>query len=323
MQISSSRQSKAPKPSEQELQTSQGATQSTLPFLAAFGALVIGAIAMGVSPVFVRYAEVGPFASAFWRVATALPLLALWMAYEMRSSAGIDTSIKASPKAAIADKAVWLAGLFFAGDLFFWHLAIMNTTIANATLLSCLAPVWVLLLSGTFIGEPVGRAAMLGLGLCLGGAALLIGSSYSIAPDRLMGDIYGLITSIFFGLYFLAVRVARRRYGTGTLTLNSGIITATTLLLVTILSGQGLWPTTGLGLAALIALGVISHVGGQGLLALALGSLSATFSSLVIFIEALAAALFGWLVFSEILTPLQGLGGLFIMAGIWIARPKS
>ena len=47
--------------------------------LAPFAALVAGAVAMGVSPIFVRLADVGPFASAFWRVALALPLLYAWM----------------------------------------------------------------------------------------------------------------------------------------------------------------------------------------------------------------------------------------------------
>ena len=43
-----------------------------------FAALVVGALAMGVSPIFVRLADVGPFASAFWRVALALPALYAW-----------------------------------------------------------------------------------------------------------------------------------------------------------------------------------------------------------------------------------------------------
>jgi len=274
---------------------------------------------MGISPVFVRMAEVGPFASAFWRVALALPLLYIWMRWEVSSqavtSAGVQDLLK--------NRAVLPAGVFFAGDLFFWHLAIMNTTIANATLLSCLAPVWVALFSGAFIGEAVPRKALGGLALCLAGAALLIGSSYSIAPERLMGDVYGVITSLFFGLYFLAIRVARRNTSAGTLTLASGIVTTGILLLITLVSGQSFLPMTVAGLAALIALGAVSHVGGQGLLAVALGSLSAAFSSLVIFIEALAAALFGWLVFAEVLTPLQGAGGLLILFGIWIARPQG
>ncbi|MEL6505961.1 MAG: DMT family transporter [Pseudomonadota bacterium] len=287
-----------------------------LSFPIAFAALVMGAVAMGISPVFVRFAEVGPFASAFWRVALALPLLLLWALWEAKK-AGLSLR-----QATVLNRAVILSGVFFAGDLIFWHLAILNTTIANATLMACLAPVWVLLLSGIFIGEKVRPAAYLGLALCLIGAALLIGSSFTIAPERLAGDIYGFITSLFFGLYFLAIRVARRTHGAGALTLVSTAITAALLLLVALAAGQSLWPQTATGVAALLALGLVSHSGGQGLLAVALGSLSAGFASLVIFVEALAAALFGWLVFAEILTPLQGIGGCLILWGIWAARPR-
>ena len=41
----------------------------------AFTALVFGAVAMGASVLFVRWADVGPYASAFWRVLLALPFL--------------------------------------------------------------------------------------------------------------------------------------------------------------------------------------------------------------------------------------------------------
>jgi len=58
-------------------------------------------------------------------------------------------------------------------------------------------------------------------------------------------------------------------------------------------------------------------------LAVALGSLSATFSSLVIFIEAVAAAVFAWIIVNETLSPLQLAGGILILAGIWVARPRG
>jgi drug/metabolite transporter (DMT)-like permease len=67
----------------------------------------------------------------------------------------------------------------------------------------------------------------------------------------------------------------------------------------------------------------VSHAGGQGLLAYALGHLSAAFSSLVIFLEALAAALFGFLFFGETLGVLEMIGGAGILVGIWIARPRG
>jgi drug/metabolite transporter (DMT)-like permease len=103
-------------------------------------ALCAGAVAMGISPIFVRYAsaDVGPFASAFWRVALALPVLYAWMRLEeARAPVG-------APRRSFSCGIV-LAGLAFAGDLFFWHLSIMGTTVANATFFATTAPVFVVL----------------------------------------------------------------------------------------------------------------------------------------------------------------------------------
>jgi drug/metabolite transporter (DMT)-like permease len=77
------------------------------------------------------------------------------------------------------------------------------------------------------------------------------------------------------------------------------------------------------GAAALAAMAFISHAGGQGLLGYALGHLSAAFSSLVIFLEAIAAAVIAWLVLGEALGPEQMLGGVLILAGVLAARPRS
>lgn len=293
--------------------TPVAATGSDLSFPIAFAFLVMGAVAMGASPIFVRTAEIGPFASAFWRVFLGLPVLWAWAWWETRRA---GRSIRWQ-----LDRAILASGVFFAGDLVFWHLAIMNTTMANATLMATLAPVWVVLFSRAFIGEPVARNAYVGLAICLCGALFLIGSSFRVAPERLIGDFYGFITSIFFGLYFLAVRVARRQRKGGEATFVSTMVTSAVLLVVALASGNAFLPQTGQGYASLLALGVISHAGGQGLLAVALGSLSAAFSSLVIFVEAVAAALFGWLFFDEAIAPLQWVGGALILTGIWIARP--
>lgn len=283
--------------------------------LLALAALVAGALAMGISPVFVRLAEVGPYTSAFYRVFLALPLLWAWARQEARSRPD-------QPEPGWS-RAELLAGIFFSADLFFWHLAIFNTTIANATFLATLAPVWVALFSGLFIGEPVTRRVLGGLAICILGGSFLIGSSYSLAPERLVGDFYGVMTSVFFGLYFLAVRVARRDGRPGLIVFRSTLMTSAVLFVVALAMENAWLPMTFAGVAALVAMAAISHVGGQGLLAYALGHLSAAFSALVIFLEALFAAGLGLVVFGEAITPLQLLGGAAILAGIWIARPRE
>ncbi|HMN85892.1 MAG TPA: DMT family transporter [Bauldia sp.] len=281
-----------------------------------FAALFLGAMAMAMSPIFVRFADVGPFASAFWRVAGALPLLAIWAVAEARR--------RGEPASAAfrLDRATLMAGLVFAADLLFWHLSILNTTVANATFLATMAPVWVVLGSGLFIGEAVDRKVVYGLVLCVAGAAALVGTSIGFAPGRLAGDLYGIATSVFFGAYFLAVRAARRGSGVARIVFLSSLISAIVLLPVAMVFEGRILPHSAGGAAAVAALALVSHVAGQGFLTYALGHLPAAFSALVIFIEALAAAVAAWLLLGEPVSALQAAGGALILAGIAAARPR-
>src|SRR5829696_4746454 len=225
-------------------------------------ALVAGAVALGFSAIFVRLAAaegIGPFASAFWRVALSLPVLYGWMRLEEAQGP--------KPRKAFG-RATLLAGLAFAGDLFFWHLAILDTTVANATFFATTAPV-------------------------------------------------------FFGLYFLAVERARDGAGAGRVTFEASVVTAVVLLPVAVALEPAILPGSAAGWLALIALAWVSHAGGQGLLSVALGRLPATFSSLVIFLEAVATAAFGWIILGERVTLTQGLGGALILGGIYVARPRN
>jgi drug/metabolite transporter (DMT)-like permease len=282
----------------------------------AMPALVLGAMAMGISPIFVRLTDVGPFASAFWRVAGALPVLLVWALIEARRSGAATGSVFRMNGPILA------SGLLFTGDLFFWHLAILKTSVANATFLATMAPVWVVLGSGFFIGERVGRGVVAGLALCLAGAAFLIGLSWQMRPDHLDGDLYGVATSFFFGGYILAVRAARRTAPAGRITFLSTLVTSVALLVVALAVEPRILPGSVESAASLAGLAFISQAGGQGLLAFALGHLPAAFSALVIFLEAVAAAVAGWLFLDEAVSAAQMLGGALILVGIFIARPR-
>jgi drug/metabolite transporter (DMT)-like permease len=290
------------------------------PFWPAFIALVSGAIAMGASPIFVRLSDVGPFASAFYRVFLALPFLYAWMLLEQRRGRQGTATRRFSP-------AVIATGLAFAGDLFVWHLAILNTTVANSTFFATTAPVWVGLIGWLALGRPVARMTVVGLAFCLLGGGALVWQSLEISPDHLIGDLYGALTAVFFGIYFLTVERARQTEGPARITFHMSLITAALLALAALYANffhdQQLFPSQAEGWLVLICLALISHAGGQGLLSVALGSLPSMFSSLVIFMEALAAAALAWLILGEAVTPLQGLGGLAILFGIWLARPRS
>ena len=77
-----------------------------------FFCLLAGGCAIAFAPIFVRLADTGPVASAFWRCGLAAPLLWLWVWGQNHFS----TKKGSDPFLPLV-----LAGLFFAADLGVWH----------------------------------------------------------------------------------------------------------------------------------------------------------------------------------------------------------
>jgi drug/metabolite transporter (DMT)-like permease len=276
----------------------------------ALPALLLGGIAIGFSPIFVRLSELGPIATGFYRLLLALPLLWLWMRWEARHA-------RATP---IDWLPVAVPGILFAGDILFWHWSITYTTVANATLLANLAPVIVTAGAWLFLRERISFAFMAGMALAMGGAALLVNASAALGTHYVLGDMLGLITAGFFGSYVVAVARLRDRYAASTIMFYSSAVTCVLLLAATLLSGEGFLPGSPNGWIALLALAWISQAMGQGFIAFALGHLPASFSALAILIEPLTAAILGWVWLGEALGLRQAMGGAIVLAGLAVAR---
>jgi drug/metabolite transporter (DMT)-like permease len=281
----------------------------------ALAALLAGATAIAFSPIFVRLSETGPTATAFWRVALAVP--ALWLVYFARVPRGAGRYAARWPL-------LLAAGLAFAGDLGFWHTSIKLTSVANSTLLANLASIFVTLAAWLFLRQRPSGRFLAGLGAALTGVAMLVQSSLHFSQTGLMGDTLGVVTAMFYAGYIFAVKGLRDR-GETTLHLMAvtSTVTAVLLLPAALLSGETLLPATTHGWATLLGLALVSHALGQGLIAYALAHLPATFSSVSLLLQPVMAALFAWLLLSEPLVPVQVLGGALVLAGIYLARRGS
>ena len=286
----------------------------------ALAALVLGAVNIGLSPIFVRLADVGPVSSAFWRLALAAPLLLVWVrlgAARRRRAAGAHPLPPAAPA---RPRMLLLCGVFFAADLGLWHWSITLTTVANATLLANLNAVFVTLGGFLLFGERVRGLFIIGLVLAFAGAAALMGASLEFAPQRLTGDLLGVATAVMYASYILSAKALRRRYSAAEVTLYIATVTAAILLPIAIASGEQVLPASAAGWLPLAGLAVICQIMGQGFIIHALAHLPAAFSALTLLIQPVVAALVAWLLFAEALGALELAGAALVLAGIFLAR---
>ena len=284
----------------------------------AFPALLLGATAIGLAPIFVRLSETGPVATAFYRMFLSLPVLGVWWWTERHRCGSLPTANNRWIRS-------WLvaAGLFFAADLAVWHWSIRITTVANATLLANLAPLFVTLASWAIFGQRFRAGFLIGMAIALAGAFVLMSASLGFGQTRLVGDLLGMLTAVFYAGYIVSVARLRAGVSTATVMFGSAAVSAAALLPLALLSGENLLPVSVNGWFVLLALAVVSHVGGQGLIAWALAHLSAAFGSVSLLWQPVAAALFAWLLLHESLGAWQVAGGIIVLAGIYLARRAS
>lgn len=279
-------------------------SSGALPLAALLGANV----ALAFGPWFVRLADVGPVAAGFWRIALAAPLLvALSLAAGRRPFAG---SRALGPVLAFA-------GLAFAADLASWHLGILQTTLANATLFGNSATLFFPIYG--FLAARAWPTRMQGIALALAaaGAVLLLGRSYELSPKNLAGDLLCLLAGILYTGYFILMARARAAMAPLPALALSTIASIVPLLLFAALLGEQVWPGHW---GVLAGLALVSQVIGQSLMIYALGHLSPLVVGIALLSQPIVAGTVGWVAYGERLGALDFLGAALVAAALVLVR---
>ncbi len=273
----------------------------------AFAAVILGNALLAFGPWMVRLAEIGPVASAFWRVALALPLLFL--------IAGATRQPLRLGKGIIALLA--FGGAFFALDLATWHSGILLTKLANASLFANITS-FTFAAYGFIVARRLpGRMQLVALALAALGVSLLLGRSYELSPRHFIGDLLCLAAGLFYTFYLIAIDHARSRAGAWPALAWSTLGAVPTLLVAALLLGQPLAPANW---TPLVLLAIGSQVIGQGMVVYAIGHLSPVVVGLSLLVQPVVASAIGLIFYSETLAPLDLAGMIAVAVAIVLIR---
>ena len=267
---------------------------------------------LGSSGIFVKISESSPSVIAFYRSLLALPFLYFWMKYEERhGSYSIDWN-----KRNIFF--LFLGGLCFALDMAIWNWSLSYTSVANATLMANTAPVFVVIFGIFFLGVKIKLSFIFTLLLALIGVFLVVLPG---EESMVFGDSLGIGAAIFYAGYILSIK-----------DLTNVLRPAKTLFLVTVVTTLCLFPISfieaghlgiNIGeLSILLAYAIFSQTIAQGMITSGISKVSAHLSSLVLLMQPVAAAFYGWFLLQEMLSPLQIFGGFIVLVAIYLATKK-
>lgn len=216
-------------------------------------------------------------------------------------------------------------GIHFAS----WIASLEYTTVASSTVLVTTSPLWVGLAAPFVLGEAMNRPLKIGIGLALAGSAIIAfwgtGQIASTSSNPLLGNGLALIGAVAAAVYFLVGRRLRKHLSLLTYTTVVYGTSALLLLVMVAVRGESLggYGVQTYGLLLLMAL--LPQLLGHSSFNWVLGFLPASYVAVTIISEPIGATLLAFLIFREIPGVGTLVGGVLILAGIFVAsqRPTS
>jgi len=277
-----------------------------------FFILCLGASLIGLAPVFVRWSELSPSWSLFYRMFLALPFLALMNLYFNRSAA---FKLKSRKHLLL----VLFASLAFAGDMSSWHWSLEFTSVANATIFVNTASIYMMIFAVLIFKESVSRRFMLSFVLTFIGVIGLIYFSNIKTEAALIGDGIALVAAFLYAAYLLIIS----RLGEES---SINIIFYTTLftgifgLIFALYESKDFLPNSSFQFYNLLAMAILCQVGGQFFITHSLPKIKASFGSIGLLMQPIVATIFGAIVFYEYLNFIQLSFVILALVGIYFAR---
>lgn len=279
---------------------------SSQTFLRPYLALAFGVCGLSFSGIFVSWAAAPGAVTGFYRMSIAMGLLVVPFFWRRRSAGPV-------PRREIG--ITFVAGLFFAADVFFWNTGILISGAANPTLLGNMAPLWVGLGGILFFGERQNRTFWTGLLLALIGAAVILGGD--TANQVGLGSLFGLMAGIFYGGYYLVTQRSRQRLDALSTFWLSAASASFFLLLGSLALRQPLTGYAPVTYLNFLGLGVIVQVAGQLAVSYALGYLPASVVAPTNLAQPVLTALLAVPLLKQPLSGWQIVGGCVVMAGVY------
>ncbi|MDQ3982608.1 MAG: DMT family transporter [Actinomycetota bacterium] len=276
----------------------------------------LGALCIASSGVLVRLSDSSPVTVAVYRCLYALPVLGAVTYLETRRFGTLPQRTR---------NLAWVAGIFFAVDLVFWHYAIDAVGAGLATVLGNLQVLIVGFAAWWILGERPRRELFFAIPIVLAGVVLISGvvGEDAYGDDPALGVLFGALTSLAYAGFILVLREGSRdlrRIG-GPLfhaTLVSAIVAALYGAVAGDMQWSPRWPEHGW----LVTLALSAQVAGWLLISRSLPRLPAAVTSIVLLLQPVGAMTIAAIALGEdpALTQLAGAG--LILTGVVVATSR-
>ena len=279
--------------------------------IAPYVALGIGIVCIAFAAIFVRWTGApGPVAGFYRMIVASIVMLVPVYGKVRRTGFPTGTALRLA----------LIAGALSAADTILWATGVSLSGATNPTLLANTAPVWVGIGAILFFGERLPAGFWVGLILALTGAATILGLDVLRAAKFGIGTSLGMLAAIFFAAFLLVTQRGRQQVDALTFNWIISASGAVLILAVVLVLRQPLRGYSTSAYLSFLGLGLIPQVAGWIAVHFALGHLSASFVAPTLLIQPVLTGLLAIPLLGERLTIGQIIGGLAVLAGVFIVH---
>ena len=272
--------------------------------------VLLGVVGISASAIVVRWSTAPSMVLVMYRMIVAVgllsPVVLLRCRQELKALTKKDWLMSAAAGCCL--------GLHFT----FYFESVRNTSIAAAVVLSDTEVLFVALGSILLLRKKLSRQCWLAVGLAFVGAVMVALSGGTGGESGLMGNIFALLSAMLLALYTTIGASTRQRMSNTAYTFVAYAFAAITVAVVAVASGT---PLAGYGANNwLTALGmaVLCTLLGHSIFTWGLEYLPPAYISTVKLLEPVFSAVWGVLLFHESPTLLVIVGGIIVIAGVFI-----
>ena len=269
--------------------------------------LLLAMVSVSSTSLVVRsVATVPALVLAFWRMFTASGML--W------SYSVIRPADKLSP---INKKRIIFAGIFLGCHFACFFLGIRNTSIANATLLGCMAPIFTVFIS-IFQKKKMNKMTYVGLIVAIIGGGIVQSGDISLNNANLFGNSIALLSALFLAITFVLAKEIRQETANVVYGRSLFFVASITVLFIATTTGDSVLNFTVGDIPWFLFLGLVPSIFGHNLLNYAVKYITPTAVSSVPLGEPIIASIFALLLFGETIPIGALLGGPVVLIGVYI-----
>jgi drug/metabolite transporter (DMT)-like permease len=277
--------------------------------------LIIGVIAVSFAAVLIRLADAPPLVIAAYRLCLAslilAPLVSMRSWQEIRRLQRKDLIL------------AMVSGAFLALHFFLWITSLSYTSVATSVVLVTITPIFVAVASYLLFRERLTRQVIAGIVVCLVGAVLIGYGNWQIGTESLYGGVLALLGALAVAGYLIIGRRLRQEISLLSYAFLVYGSAAVILMVAVFISDYPIFDYSGDTYVMLVLLAVVPQLIGHMSLVWALRFVSATLVTVAILGEPIGATILAFVILDEIPTWSEIVGGVLILAGIFVAFRRS